>query len=202
MATQRPTRERLVTATVDMVARRGVAAASLADIAGRVGVSKQTVLYHFGSKDDLVDGAIEVAVDELAATLRGAAGDRQGWAAVRATVRAAFALAARRPELLLVAREVARAGPPASTVLAERLAPVIDEASAFLDHEMSAGRLQRRDPQILLLVFHALVVGVATEPEVMQAVGVAPSARSLVRARRELLDLLEAALATPSGRST
>ncbi len=50
----RPTRDRILDAALDLFGSRGVDGASLDDIAVLVGVRKQTVLYWFASKDDLV----------------------------------------------------------------------------------------------------------------------------------------------------
>ncbi len=64
-----PTRDRIVAAALAGFARRGVEATSLDDVALAVGVRKQTVLYWFRSKDALVSGVVEAAVDELGRTL-------------------------------------------------------------------------------------------------------------------------------------
>ena len=68
------------------------------------------------------------------------------------------------------------------------------EAVKFVEEEMSAGRFRRLEPRMLLLAVYSAVVGVATEPEVMRALGVEPDLRSLVRARRETIEFLRAAL--------
>jgi len=50
------TRERILDCAIDFFGTKGVDAVSLDEIARHVGVRKQTVLYWFASKDDLVDG--------------------------------------------------------------------------------------------------------------------------------------------------
>ncbi|MEM8902210.1 MAG: TetR family transcriptional regulator [Actinomycetota bacterium] len=189
------TRARVLDAAMAAIAQRGVGGTSLAAVAEDVGVTKAAVLYHFDSKTDLVRGVVDAAIDELEVELRGAItqGER-GWPAVERLVRAAFSIAARRPEVLGLLREVARQGPPVATHLALRLRPMLDDAERRLREDMDDGLLRRRDPRVLLLTFHAMVVGVSTETEVMRAVGVAPTVRSLVRARNELLAMLEDAL--------
>ncbi len=47
---------------------------------------------------------------------------------------------------------------------------------------------------VLLLSAYSTVIGVATEVEVLRAVGLDPTARSLVRRRAELLGFLRSAL--------
>ena len=65
MARRTSTRERILDAATDLFGLRGVEAVSLDVIAGEVGVAKQTLLYWFPSKDDLVQAVLESAVLEL-----------------------------------------------------------------------------------------------------------------------------------------
>jgi hypothetical protein len=109
-----------------------------------------------------------------------------------------FRLAARRPELLGLLREVSRLGPPAATRLADALEPLVDRARSFLEAEMDAGTMRRQDARLLLLSAYSAVIGVATEVEVLRALGVEPTSRSLVRRRSELLAFLRSALFTPA----
>lgn len=189
------TRTRVLNAAMSAIGRRGVDGASLATVADEVGITKQAVLYHFSSKRELVRGVVDAAIDELDQELRGAvAPGERGWPAVERLVRAAFSVAARRPEVLVLLREVARHGPPLSVHVAERLRPLLDDAERQLRQDMDDGLLRRRDPKVLLLTFHAVVVGVSTETELMRTVGMPPDVRSLAVARRELLTLLRDAL--------
>jgi hypothetical protein len=59
---------------------------------------------------------------------------------------------------------------------------------------MDAGNMRRQDPRLLLLSSYSTVIGVATEVEVLRAVGVEPTVRSLLRRRDELLEFLRSAL--------
>jgi hypothetical protein len=54
--------------------------------------------------------------------------------------------------------------------------------------------MRRQEPGLLLLNAYSTVIGVATEVEVLRAVGVEPTVRSLLRRRDELLDFLRSAL--------
>ena len=71
---------------------------------------------------------------------------------------------------------------------------MLAEAVKFVEEEMSAGRFRRLEPRMLLLAVYSAVVGVATAPEVMRALGLEPDLRSWVRARRETIEFLRAAL--------
>ena len=62
---------------------------------------------------------------------------------------------------------------------------------------MDAGNMRRQDPRLLLLSSYSTVIGVATEVEVLRALGYEPTARSLVRRRQELLAFLRSALLVP-----
>jgi AcrR family transcriptional regulator len=160
-----------------------------------LGVRKQTILYYCPSKEALLDAAIDRASGELSAALEEALdGAGTGWSRVEAVVRSVFRLAARRPELLGLLREVSRHGPPAATRLTSALEPLIGRATVFLEDEMDCGTMRRHDPKLLLLAAYSAVIGVATEVEVLKALGYEPTARSLVRRRRELLSFLRSAL--------
>jgi AcrR family transcriptional regulator len=56
-------REEILTATVDLVDRLGLAAVRVGDVAAELGVSASLVFYHFGTKDDLVAEAFAHAVE-------------------------------------------------------------------------------------------------------------------------------------------
>jgi TetR/AcrR family transcriptional regulator len=189
------TRERILDAALASFAGRGYEATSLDALAAGLGVRKQTILYHFGTKDALLDSVIDRSAADLADALeRALAKAGPGFQRVEALVKTTFRLAARRPELLGLLREVSRLGPPATTRLMDALDPLIERARAFLEAEMDAGNMRRQDPRLLLLSSYSTVIGVATEVEVLRAVGVEPTVRSLLRRRDELLEFLRSAL--------
>ena len=81
----------LDTATVAF-AERGVAGTSLDELARTMGITKQTILYHFKSKDGLLRAVLVAAAEQLEVELRQATADVPvGWARVDASVRAACA---------------------------------------------------------------------------------------------------------------
>lgn len=189
------TKDRTVDAALTAFGTRGYETTSLDALAAELGVRKQTILYHFTSKEGLLDAVIDEAGAELIAVLEKAvASTGSGWSRVDAVVRSVFRLAARRPELLGLLREVSRLGPPSATRFREMLGPFIERATAFLEEGMGAGEFRRQDARLLLLATYSTVIGVATEVEVLRALGVEPTARSLVRRRAELLAFLQSAL--------
>src|SRR5580704_8336051 len=145
-------RDRVVDAAMVAFGSRGYDGTSLDALAGELGVRKQTILYYCPSKEALLDAAIDRAAGELSAVLEEAiCGAGDGWKRVEAVVRSVFRLAARRPELLGLLREVSRLGPPAATRLTMALAPLIDRATLFLEEQMNTGAMRRHDPKLLLL---------------------------------------------------
>ena len=194
------TGDRILDAALSSFGTRGYDATSLDALAGQLDVTKQTVLYWFPSKEALLAAVIDRSAGELAAALQSALdGAGAGWDRVEAVVRSVFRLAARRPELLGLLREVSRLGPPAATQMTAALQPLVERASSFLEAEMDAGHMRRHDPHLLLLAIYSTVVGMITEVEVLRAIGEEPTARSLVRRRADVLALLRSALVTGEG---
>lgn len=186
---------RILDAALSSFATRGYEATSLDALAASLDIRKQTILYWFASKEALLGAVIGFAAAELSATLEEAL-DRagQGWERVEAVVRSVFRLASRRPELLGLVREASRLGPPAATQLTLALEPLVDRAADFLASEMDAGNMRRHEPRLLLLAIYSTVIGMVTEVEVLRALGEEPTARSLVRRRADVLELLRSAL--------
>ncbi len=189
------TGERILDQALDSFGSRGYDVTSLDALAHDLEISKQTILYWFPSKEALMAAVIARSADELSDVLESALTNAgEGWDRVEAIVRSVFRLAARRPALLGLLREVARLGPPAATQMTEALDPLVARATGFLSDEMDAGRMRKSDPRLLLLAMYSTVIGMVTEVEVLRALGEEPTARSLVRRRTDVLDLLRSAL--------
>jgi TetR/AcrR family transcriptional regulator len=189
------TRDRAIEAAMLSFGDRGYEATSLDMVAADLGIRKQSVLYHFGTKEGLLEAVIDSAAEELAETFEAALESAdEGWSRVESVVKAVFALAVRRPERLAVVRELSRLGPPWTTRAVERLKPLVDRAESFLQAEMAVGRMRKSDSRLLLVSVYSTVMGVATEIEVLRAVGIEPTVREAVIRRRELLAFLHSAL--------
>jgi TetR/AcrR family transcriptional regulator len=193
------TRERVLEAALASFGTRGYEATSLDQLAAELGIRKQTILYYYPSKPELLDAVVDVSSAALVETLEAALTDAgSGWDRVEAIIRSVFRLALRRPELLGLLREVSRLGAPVSTRLSDNLDPLVKRAREFLEAEMAAGRFRSTDARLLLLSTYSTVLGVATEVEVLRAVGIEPTLRSMVVRRRELLRFLQSALVVES----
>lgn len=196
---RRRTRERILDVATDLFGVRGVEAVSLDVIAAEVGVAKQTLLYWFPSKEDLVQAVLVGAVHELSlgveAAIRASSDDPLD--RIEAVVRAVFRPAVRRPALLGLIREISRLTATSGDRLTVELQPLVARAVGYLGVEMDRGRLRRADPRLVAALCYATVTGIATEPEALRAVGWTPTTAELRRLRSELLAFLRAAL-TPA----
>lgn len=165
------------------------------ELARRLDVTKQTILYHFGSKEGLLTAVITEAASDLQAALENAvATSEPGWDRIETSVRAAFAMALARPELLGLLREVSRLGPPRSDAVVQVLRPMVDSAVAFLESGMNQGVFRRQDPRLVLVSAYAATTGVVTEPDVLRVVGLTLDLKVAARLRRTVLEFLHAAL--------
>jgi AcrR family transcriptional regulator len=197
MSIELPTRQRILDAALDLFGARGVDAVSLDEIAREVGVRKQTVLYWFPSKDELVDAVLETVAAELVVLIDAAvrSSSEDPLDRVDAVVRAVFRPAVRRPALLGLVREMSRLPEAQADRLRARLQPLIDRCVDYIALEMDKGRLRRGDPRLIVPLAYATVTGLATEPEALRAVGWQPTAINLRHLRDELRSFLRAALA-------
>jgi len=189
------TRSRILDVAIENFGTRGYEATSLDAVAAELEVSKQTILYHFRSKEGLLEATIESAAVELTEAIEKRIANTTGWPAIEEVVRAVFRVALRKPALLGLLREVMRLGPPWATMASTELEPVVARARTFLQREMAAGRMRDADPNLLMVSAYSTVMGVATEVEVLRAVGIEPTLRETVRRRQELMRFLRLALA-------
>lgn len=122
MARRSGTRDTILDRATDLFGLRGFEAVSLDQIATDVGVAKQTLLYWFPSKDDLIEQVLAATAAELAvvveAAIRSAPDDPLD--RIEAVVKAVFRPAVRRPALLGLVREIGRLPSASSDALTTR----------------------------------------------------------------------------------
>ncbi len=195
--TEIPTRQRILDAAIDQFGARGVDAVSLDEIARAVGVRKQTVLYWFPSKDELVDAVLESVAAALVVVIDAAvrAAPDDPLERIDAVVKAVFRPAVRRPALLGLVREVSRLPAAQADRLRGHVQPLVDRCVEYMALEMDRGNLRRADPGLIASLSYATVTGIATEPESLRAVGWRANAVGLRHLRDELRAFLRAALA-------
>jgi TetR/AcrR family transcriptional regulator len=197
------TRTRILGASVELFGARGVDAVSLDEIAAVVGVRKQTVLYWFATKDELVDAVFADAAAQLGTAIEAAvrAAPDDPLERIDSIVMAAFRAAVRTPSLLGLVRELSRLPEARAEGLRHHLQPLVDRAVTYLGAEMAAGRLRRGDPRLVAVLAAATVTGIATDPEALRAVGWTPDIVALRHLRDELRAFLRAALSPSSGKA-
>ncbi len=202
MARRTGTRDTILERATDLFGVRGFEAVSLDQIASDVGVAKQTLLYWFPSKDDLIEQVLAATAAELAvvveAAIRSAPDDPLD--RIEAVVKAVFRPAVRRPALLGLVREIGRLPTTSSDALTTRVQPLVARAVQWMHSEMDAGRLRTGDPSVIVALVYATVTGIATEPEALRAVGWNADVAGLRRLRDELVRFLRASLA-PTARN-
>ncbi len=189
------TSARILRAALAAFATRGVEATSLDAIAATVGIRKQTVLYWYPSKEELLFAVIDHAVAELGDALTDAVLDAPAStlpAQLAAAVDATFRLGRTRPHLLALVREVARVGPPALTHLGRVLEPLLSTAADAISAGTST--VEHARARELLVEMGARVVGLSTEAEMRTAMGRPPGMAWLRRRRATLLDDLTAGM--------
>lgn len=189
------TRQRILDTALDSFGTTGVDGTSLDALARQLGIRKQSILYYFPSKTELIAAVVDEAADRFIDELDGLGAESTDvWAQVEGTVRVVFRLAVQRPALLGILREASRPHSTVAVQLSGRLAGHIAAANHSLEIALKEGRVAGDDARLLLFSLYSTVMGVATEVEVLRAMGVDPSLRSLAERRAELLRFLREAL--------
>lgn len=190
------TRDRILESATILFGTRGFDAVSLDQIATEVGVAKQTLLYWFASKDELVQAVLANMAAELTvvveAAIRAAPDDPLD--RIEAVVHAVFRPAVRRPALLGLMRELSRLPSGATGSMTEYLSPLVDRAVGWMNEEMHKGRLRSGNPALIVALVYTTVAGIATEPEALRAVGWKQDIAGLRQLRNEMTAFLRAAL--------
>ncbi|MFI2103437.1 TetR/AcrR family transcriptional regulator [Isoptericola sp. NPDC019693] len=151
---QRARREQIIRATVETVAETGLERASLARIAGRLGIAKGSIVYHFEGRDQLVAAALDDVYARIAAAvterLSDAASPRD---AVRRYITALVDhLDAHRSEARLISDAFGRVGGPddASSQVESRWRALADLVRAALA-QRPAGDSPAPDAEVLAI---------------------------------------------------
>lgn len=208
------TRDRIIAAALIAFAGRGFEATSLDAIARTVGVRKQTLLYWFSSKQNLLFAVIDRVVEDLGSRLFAATQRCPPERRLVAVVDATFRIGAAEPQLLAVVREVARLGPPAASRLVAAAEPLLVSAALALteadptdgdraDALLPEGEdVSADEVRALMLAAGARVVGIVTEAELRADLALPVDLAWLRSRRRDLLDFIAQGLPTSRCGST
>jgi len=132
----RSQRERLLEAAIRVVAEKGYAATTVADLTCEAGVSRTTFYEHFEDKEDCFLAAYDNAVDALVRRVGASYESQERWPErARAGLEALLAALAAEPDLARLALvDIGSAGPLAQRryrAAVQRLTPLFDEGRDF-----------------------------------------------------------------------
>lgn len=160
------TPEQILAAATRLLAARGYDGTSLQDVADAVGIRKQSLLYHVGSKEELrrrvLDALLSRWNDVLPRLLMAAtSGEGQFDAVVAETIRF-FAEDADRARLLL--REILDRPDDVQGMIDTHIAPWIEVVCGYIRKGMERDEIPAdADPQAYVLaVIHLILTAVAT----------------------------------------
>ncbi|WP_028708456.1 TetR/AcrR family transcriptional regulator [Propionicicella superfundia] len=145
------TRARLVAATIDLLAAKGYAETSIEEIAELAGVSKGSVFYNFGAKEDLFEDAVRSCADLLAGRMEDARGGTSGGQALERILAALFRLAEQyRAAVQVLSSELIRTGRPWSArvpaLRTKILEPLVTALTEYVEELSVAGEIGREVP--------------------------------------------------------
>ncbi|RME21659.1 MAG: TetR/AcrR family transcriptional regulator [Deltaproteobacteria bacterium] len=155
--------ERILAEATRLFASRGFSATSLQAIADAAGITKPTLVYHFGSKDRLRDAVIDALLDhwreELPQLMRAAQAGGTRLDALMAAFFAFFRRDPRRPRLLL------RAALDRPDALRDRLRQHLQPWTGLLTQAIRAGQAQgllrpATDPEAFTVLVISAALGV------------------------------------------
>jgi TetR/AcrR family transcriptional regulator len=184
------TAERILDAAEEVFAERGFDAASLGDVADRVGIRPQAIYNHFSGKRELYAAVLERLLDPFLELLDDAAAAGGTHAAEALTRDVAFH--ARNPHLARILQYATLGGGEPLALIQERWYRPFFERALLLAPEKNA--IVQRNPALLpwvICAFHSLILGYATmAPLHRELLGIDPFSPEGVARQTELLQEL------------
>ncbi|MEU6857340.1 TetR/AcrR family transcriptional regulator [Glycomyces sp. NPDC046736] len=160
--TEQARRSQFIEVTIELVARRGSAGASLSQIAEAAGVSKAAVLYHFPTKNAVVEAAYESVIHALVEHVEAAVAAHEGASAVEAYIRSLVAYLRARPDhaRMLIAGIIGRGDGPGEASSQSRWQPV----AAFVDAAKTAGTYRAQvDSRATAVIVNGAIDGIVAQ---------------------------------------
>lgn len=147
----------ILIAAEELFARHGFQGVSMADVAARVGISKQNLFYYFPTKEALYRSVLDGVLDEWLQWMVGLADSTEDPAtALRAYVRAKLRYSRERPSGSRVyANEIISGAPFYAREIEARVVPALRAQVATLTRWAEAGQVTLVDPVHLMFVLWA-----------------------------------------------
>jgi AcrR family transcriptional regulator len=182
------TAERILDAAEAVFAERGYDAASLGDVADRVGIRPQAIYNHFSGKRELYAAVLERLLDPFLALLDDAASAPAGVRSAQALARD-IAFHARNPHLARILQYATLGGGEPLELIQRRWYRPFFERALLLAPEKNA--IVQKNPALLpwvICAFHSLILGYATmAPLHRELLGIDPFSAEGVARQSELL---------------
>ncbi len=186
----KPRKEEILEVATTLFAERGYDGTSMNDVAGRVGMRKASLFYHFATKDALYEAVLDRIVREVGESLsqvymgQGTLVER-----LEASADAVSAAICGRPFVArLLLREAMDWGPVIRGKLLGTVLAVLEGGAAFIALGQAEGVFVSGDPkQLVLTALGAHILPFAVVQLVERYVGVDPFSPAFVEARRAAL---------------
>jgi AcrR family transcriptional regulator len=187
---RKPRKEEILDVATALFAERGFEGTSMNDVAGRVGMRKASLFYHFETKDALYEAVLDRIVGDMAGSLSTAYGahgtfvERLEMAADAVT----DAISQRPFVARLLLREAMDWGPMIRGKLLPTIVAVLEAGATFVQEGQRAGAFIQGDAkQLVLTAVGAHLLPFATVQLVERYVGTNPFDPAFVAARKTAL---------------
>lgn len=190
-----PTRDRIVAAATDLFSERSFEGATTREIAARAGVTQSLLNYHFRSKDELWQAAVDSLFDRLNQTLDERAAGLRGVddiTTAKLLVREFVTFSARNPQLHRIITQESKADGPRMDYLVDRhVRPIYEQTTARLEALARTGAVPPIPPEHLYYILTGagptmFVLG----PECRRLTSLDPTADDVVEAHADAVCLL------------
>jgi TetR/AcrR family transcriptional regulator len=189
------TRERILSAALDLFSELSFEGATTRDIAARAGVTQPLLNYHFSSKDELwraaVDGMFEALAGALSARAEGLRGVDELTVA-RLLTREFIYFSASHPQLhRVITQECKTDGPRMDWLVEHHIRPRYEETTALFARLVEQGDL----PDIPAAHLYYIVTGAGPTmfvlaPECRRLAGIDPEAPAVIEAHADAVTAL------------
>lgn len=152
-------KEAILAAALNLLARRGYAGLSMRELATESGLAKATIYHYFQDKEDILANVIVQNMQEMRRRVLAAAAQESDYQAkVRAIVFTHFgAIQEQRAVILTILREISEPRPTLRALIQEQHKAYIDALAAILQAGADQGVFRKADPQLTALSLLGLV---------------------------------------------